>query len=91
MTNNPGIIPKIQRTWKLRKRLYHRMLDTDAALTLGTALLVGVGAGVASGVASYKQRFSRTLKQKIDEGEIQFLDRVGATIKPDQLHQILED
>ena len=45
MTNNPGIIPKIQRTWKLRKRLYHRMLDTDAALTLGTALLVGVGAG----------------------------------------------
>ena len=54
-------------------------------------LAIGVGAGVASGVASYKQRFSRTLKQKIDEGEIQFLDRVGATIKPDQLHQILED
>lgn len=57
--------------------------------TIGLA--IGVGAGVASGVASYKQRFSRTLKQKIDEGEIQLLDRVGATIKPDQLHQILED
>ncbi|MCH1493688.1 MAG: hypothetical protein L7U72_00550 [Rubripirellula sp.] len=54
-------------------------------------LAVGIAAGVASGVASYKQRFSRNLKQKIDTGEIQFLDRDGATMKPEQLHQILED
>ena len=54
-------------------------------------LAIGVGAGVASGVASYKQRFSRNLKQKIDSGEIKFLDCDGATMRPEQLHQILED
>ena len=54
-------------------------------------LAIGVAAGVASGVARYKQRFSRNLKQKIDTGEVQFLDRDGTTMKPEQLHQILED
>ena len=44
MTSN-GQLHKIQRMWKLRKKIYYRMLDTDAALTLGTALLVGIGAG----------------------------------------------
>ena len=45
MITSNGQLHKIQRMWKLRKRIYYRMLDTDAGLTLGTALLVGIGAG----------------------------------------------
>ena len=36
---------RILRLWRMRRKIYQRWVDTDATLTLGTALVVGIGAG----------------------------------------------
>ena len=38
-------LSRILRLWRMRRKIYHRWVDTDATLTLGTALVVGIGAG----------------------------------------------